>query len=227
MSLFSTIYAKRYSSKTSALPNKSILVDLELGYFTGLGFQSKISFMNLNHKIPLSIELGFGYFKQTNSGNATEARHIFINDNEGGSIEKDGTSKLFLLNIAFNVHSTSTFEVHLYTGPRYVFYTAKYAFIGDNEIFYVKTNELGWSLGITTYFKLTAKLFLNLNIGFSFYKKSLLEAHGTFYYRPDNIDDEKRTNNNGYTYTYEDADNAVNQPDLQTEMSIAIGYKIY
>lgn len=199
-----------------------IYAGLDVGYYSGGGAIGRISFFQINKKFPLAIDLAFGYFYQTDSGNAEGARKIFINDNTGGTIEKDGSLKVLSLNLKYPLSHKRGTRLYIYGGPRYVRYTAHYAFIGNNEAFDVYSNPWGIGGGLELHVPVNKKWFLSLNAGVDSYFKSKIEGHAKYYYTPDGVDENPRND-----YTYSDADEAVNQPKIVVKVLLGIHYRIF
>ncbi|MDH5718773.1 MAG: hypothetical protein OEZ22_14195 [Spirochaetia bacterium] len=200
---------------------KNILVGPNIGYWGSPGGSFEVSLLDLNKKFPMGFIIGAGYFFQNNPGNAEEARRIFINDNTGGVIQKDGTILMTYFDITYPLYRSESFIFRLTAGPRYAKHTANFAFLGDNEVFDINSTPYGIGAGIRFDFELSKNFILKLGTGFDVYEKTQLGGHGKFYYDPDSIDDNPRQN-----YTYEDADKAIYQPDKFIKFVIGIDYRI-
>lgn len=206
---------------TSGAANLSQSIDA--GYMWDIGGTFRFRVGDLSESLPFFIDAGIGYVYQFDSGDATSARVIFINDNTGGVIEKHGQSFVFSLDMGYPFGAKKhglVFEP--YIGARYDMYTAYYAFIGNNEAFTVRSNQWGLALGSRLKLPISEKGdYFFINGGVEYYFKAPLESHGTYYYNPDGVDDRPRG-----TYTYEDADNAVSQPRLRPVVTLGIHYSI-
>lgn len=213
-------------SASKFFPQKSHYISPYVGYLNGIGGGLKYSFVNISPGIPLGLHLSFGYFHQQDSGDATSARHIFINDNEGGKIEKYGINWLVAFDLSYTVERFRSSEIRLYAGPRYMSYKGHYAYIGDNEEFDVVSTPWGIGGGLLFQFAISRSFCLFVNVGLDYYYLNKLEGHGKYHYTPDGVDENPRTNNDGYTYTYEDADKAVNQPGWEGKFFIGIAYRL-
>jgi hypothetical protein len=157
--------------------------------------------------IPIGARLTAGVAYQFDSGDATAARHIFINDNEGGSIEKWGLSHALALDITYKVASGKNLRIDGYAGPRVCFYSAHFGFIGNNEVFAARSDSFGLGAGMQAVLRTGPRLAAVLSAGADYFFPSMLYAHGTYYYTPNGVDQVPRD-----AYTYKDADAAVNQP---------------
>lgn len=196
-------------------------IGLNTGYWNGLGVNFDISLLQLTEEIPLGIGLGFGYYQQPNPGDATSARKIFINDNTGGTIEKHGENYISYLNLSYELKNTDSMEIHLFVGPRFNHYRAYYAFIGNNEAFYVNSDVWGVGLGLKLHIYLSSKVFMSITGGGEYYPQAKLYGHGTYYYTPDGIDENPRQD-----YTYTDADEAVNQPAFTAMLMLGVHMRL-
>jgi hypothetical protein len=170
---------------------------------------------------PIGVRLLFGIVYQLDSGDATAARRIFINDNEGGTIEKWGTNHLLALDLTYRVAGSKDLLLYGFAGPRMSFYSAHFGFIGNNEVFAVRSDALGAGGGLQVMLRLGPRFRATLSGGADYFLPAKLYAHGTFYYTPDGVDQVPRN-----AYTYQDADAAVNQPRLLPVISLGIEYQL-
>lgn len=200
---------------------------IELGYLGDIGGSFKFRLGDLSEALPFYIDFGIGYIYQFDSGNATDARRIFINDNTGGVIEKHGESFVFSIDVGYPFEiGNKGIAISPYLGPRYNRYKAYYAFIGNNEAFNVMSNQWGLGAGLRVQIPISNKGdFFFLNGGAEYYFKAPLLSHGTYYYNPDGIDDRPRTSGTT-TFTYDDADAAVNQPRFRPIITLGVLYSI-
>jgi hypothetical protein len=171
--------------------------------------------------IPIGARLTAGVVYQFDSGDATAARRIFINDNEGGSIEKWGLSHLLSLDITYGVISGKSLRIEGYAGPRVSFYSAHFGFIGNNEVFAARSDSFGLGGGMQAVLRTGPRLSTVLSAGADFFFPSRLYAHGTYYYTPSGVDQVPRDD-----YTYEDADAAVNQPIFVPVATLGFEYSL-
>ena len=200
---------------------------LDIGYMGDLGGNFRFRLDNISEKVPASVHFGIGFVYQFDSGDATTARRIFINNTTGGVIEKHGESVVFSLDIGYPLplgEKGLIFEP--YIGARHNRYTAYYAFIGNNEAFQVRSNP--WGVGAGARLKVPISQngdFFFLNAGAEYYFKAPLLSHGTYYYNPDGVDDRPR-NDGTTTFSYEDADKAVRQTRFRPVLALGILYSI-
>ncbi len=195
---------------------------LEGGYYGGSGGLFRLSIFNLSKSIPLAIDFGASYFIQEDPGNAEEARRIFINDNQGGTIQKEGYSYIYFFNLRYQINSSKRNKIFLFFGGRYHYYKAHFAYIGDNEAFDVKSNPWGIGGGMNINLRLSKLFFISITGGLDYYPATKIEGHGQFYYTPDKVDENPRN-----AYTYDDADNAINQPKTVFSVLIGLHYRLY
>lgn len=219
LSSFSTVFSLN-------IPKSSFLIGLDTGFQNGYGIGAHMGLYNLDDQLPIGFNGGMFWSYQSNPGNANDARHIFINDNEGGTVEESGSSFLFYLNGLYDFYRYKTMDFLVYLGPRYSFYKANFTFIGDNEDFSVKTNQFGLGFGIQPVIKASKKIFIHFNIGMDYFFASRIEAHGEYYYNPDSQDDNPRTAPNGKDYTYSDANKSINDPSTEFILKASISYRI-
>jgi len=196
--------------------------EVSTGYYGDLGAGLAVRLEEPDAGFPLFIQARGVYVYQTNPGDATEARHIFINDNEGGNVEKYGESYVLALDLGFKWKEFDRVSVEFLLSGLWNYYQAHYAFIGNNEAFTVSTAPLGVGAGAALRMPMgESPNSLLVKGGAEYFPKTRLDAHGTFFYTPDGTDDRPRND-----YTYEDADAAVNQPEFRLYLQVGILYAI-
>jgi hypothetical protein len=203
----SSTFAQNFNSRTTF--SAGILA----GYNNGIGFQGNFSLKNLAEGFPFNIKLGIG-FSYLDPGKPLEAREIFINDATNGVPEKAGRLVDFRADFLYNVSGRTYF----YTGPRFTMFTANFNFVGGNEDFDVTANQWGVGVGVENYFRISPVIDLVFSLGYDYFFQSVLYGHDTSY-GPDgeNVNDRK-------DFTFEDADNAVNQPKHNLKAMVGLGY---
>lgn len=187
------------------------------GYNGGLGFQLNFVTANFARDFPMNIQLGLAYTSM-NPGNAADARKIFINDATNGDPEKSGWMWDVRFDFLYQVKWLSLQRAYLYGGPRYAMFTANFNFIGGNEDFYITSDQWGIGLGLKAYFAMSNRFDFITSAGFDYYFSSTLSGHDTRY-SPDGEDVNARND-----YTYDDADNAINNPTFQLRLLVGINY---
>lgn len=188
---------------------------ISLGYYGGFGIQGSATVSHFVREIPLSLRLGIGY-TSTDPGNPADARRIFINDATNGVPEKSGEiwdfRADFIVPIRLFAHSS------IYAGIRYSLFTADFRFIDGNEFFTISSNDFGLGGGLETQFSLSSNLFLLFSAGADYYFSNKLSGHDTEYSSDGENVNPRRD------YTFDDADNAINQPKLQPRIMIGMNY---
>ena len=132
---------------TSPVLGISLFQGIEAGYYGDVGAMMNLSLREFSDNYPVSLRFAAGAAYQFNSGQADEARKVFINDNEGGTVQDYGLSLMVLMDLTYRLARKNELSVHLYGGPRGSFYSAHFAFIGDNEDFAVPHNTFGLGAG--------------------------------------------------------------------------------
>jgi hypothetical protein len=193
-------------------------VGLNLGHNGGLGWDLYGTAFNFAQGLPLAMKLNLGY-TYLDPGQANDARMIFINNNQGGTIEKKGTILRFGLDFLYGFKFKSIPEAFVYFGPRHASFKGNFKFIGDNEDFDVTSTHWGFGLGLETGFPISGKINFMLNGGIENYFPSKLTGHDTSY-GPNGEKVNPRED-----YEYKDADEAINQPKLEFKIMIGLSYK--
>jgi hypothetical protein len=191
------------------------------GYYGDVSGSLGFGIRDLVPSFPIGVRMLATIAHQFDSGDATSARKIFINDNEGGTVEKWGINHLLLLDLTYRVAGKKDFSLYGFAGPRMSFYGAHFGFIGNNEVFTVRSDAFGAGGGMQVMLRTGPRLAAVLSAGADYYFPSKLYAHGTFYYTPDGVDQVPRND-----YTYEDADAAVNQPRLVPVVTLGFEYQL-
>ena len=196
--------------------------EISAGYYGDLGISMALRLENPTPDFPFFAQVRGGYIYQFDPGNATEARKIFINDTTGGNIEKYGESYLVGIDLGWKWKDLDEFSVEFLLSGLWNYYSAHYAFIGNNEAFSVTSSPFGIGAGAAVRIPLSnTDSFFILKGGTEYFFKTRLDAHGTYFYSPDGDDDRPRN-----SYTYEDADSAVNQPEFRAYVQLGILYPI-
>ncbi len=188
---------------------------VSIGYYGGFGIQGNGTISHFVREIPLSFRIGLGY-TSIDPGRPVDARKIFINDATNGVPEKSGRvwdmRADFLYPIRLFSHSS------IYAGIRYSLFTADFRFIDGNEFFTISNEEFGLGGGLETQFSISSNMYLVFSAGADYYFSGAIYGHDTSY-SPDGQDVNPRND-----YTFNDADNAINQPKLQPRAMIGINY---
>lgn len=188
---------------------------LQAGYNGGLGFQATATMSNFAQGFPASLRGSIGY-TISDPGSPTDARKIFINDNTNGTPQESGYA--WDLRLDFLVPSNFLLNNSaLYFGPRYSMFTGNFNFIGGNEFFSVTSNQFGLGGGLETTFRINHRTNFVISAGVDYFFDNNLAGHDTEY-SPDGEDINPRD------YTYDDADEAINQPALEFRLMTGINY---
>lgn len=192
--------------------------NLLVGYQAGFGFQLCGKVSNFAKGFLMDLQLSVAY-RSMDPGNAADARKIFINDATNGDPEKHGNMWDFRLDFFYQVHWLSLEKGFIYFGPRYGTFTGNFKFVGGNEDFDITSNQWGLGLGMEAYFPMSYKFDFIIGGGVDYYFSSTLSGHDTSY-SPDGEDVNPRED-----YTYDNANEAINQPELEFRLMIGVGYK--
>ncbi|MBN2657579.1 MAG: hypothetical protein JXR86_11010 [Spirochaetales bacterium] len=196
--------------------------ELAVGYYSDLGATIGLRLEDRETDFPLFVQVRGGTVYQFEPGNAEDARKIFINDNEGGNIEEYGLSFLFALDAGWKLPVKENLTAELALSGLINHYEAHFSFIGNNESFSVKTTT--WGVGLSGGLRMKfsrSRTSLSVKAGLEFFPKTRIDAHGTYYYNPDGLDDNPRQD-----YIYGDADEAINQPFLRPSVQVGILFPI-
>ena len=109
-------------------------------------------------------------------------------------------------------------RAYIYGGPRYSMFTGNFAFIGGNEVFDITSNQWGLGLGLKAYFAMGSRVDFVTSAGFDYYFASDITGHDTVY-NPDGENINPRND-----YTYETADDAINNPKFELLFLVGINY---
>ena len=199
--------------------NKPIVTSgIFLGYNGGFGLQGNLTVSNFAKDFPLSARFAIGY-TTLDPGNALAARKIFINDATNGVPEKSGTDWNFRMDLLYKVNFLSLKRFYIFGGPRYSTFSGEFDFINGNEFFKITSSQWGFGLGAESYFMIIPSLDMVLSTGVDYYLNSTIEGHDTAY----NPDGTAINSRNGYTYS--DADQAINQPQIVPR--VMIGFNLH
>ena len=192
---------------------------VRVGYNGGMGWQLNGLLLDFAQGFPFQIRanLGVSYF---DPGNATEARKIFINNNQGGTVEEHGGMFGMGLDFLYPKRFLKMSESYLYFGVRYASFRGNFKFIGDNEDFDITSTHWGLGIGAESRFPIGNKMKFSFILGVDYYFPATLYGHDT-YYSPNGEATNPREN-----YTYSDADRAVNQPGLEFKFMAGISYRL-
>jgi hypothetical protein len=188
---------------------------LLLGYSGGPGIQLNGRVAHFAEALPLGARFGIGY-TSVDPGTPLDARRIFINDATNGTPEEKGWFWDFRFDMIYTLSSSFAREITVYGGPRYALFTGNFNFIGGNEDFDITSRQWGFGLGMQGDFAMNSRTDFVISGGFDWFASSKLEGHDTVY-APDG-----ETVNGRNDYTFDDADEAVNQPKIELQLLLGI-----
>lgn len=179
-----------------------------LGYTDDIGGNVYGTISNFSYDVPLSIRFSLGY-TITDPGKPLAARKVFINDATNGTPEESGNIWEFRMDFVYPLRLIPLLKTNILIGPRYSMFTANFKFIGGNEFFDITADQWGVGAGLETHLGISPSLSFVLSGGFDYYFQSELVGHDTAY-SPDGQNVNPRQG-----YSYQDADDAVNQPKYE------------
>lgn len=191
---------------------------IDAGYSSGFHVQLSGMVSDFARDFPLSARMSIGYSK-VEPGDAAAARRIFINNATNGIPEEKGSQWEYRLDLLYPVRVLSIKRSYFYLGPRFVKFRGNFKFIGGNEDFDVVNNKWGFGTGLEGHFPMGESVDLILSGGVDYYPGGKLSGHDTSY------SSNEEAVNPREEYTYEDADEAINQPKLEPRIIIGFGYR--
>ena len=215
ISIFGNLYPQSYDNTFTTNPR--FYAGIVTGYNGGFGLQLSGTISNFAKNFPLSARFGIGY-TSTNPGKPADARKIFINNATNGIPEKAGSIWDFRMDLLYNIKLFSMQKSFLFAGVRYSMFTANFKFIGGNEFFDITSDQWGVGGGLESYFALGSNLDLVIHAGADYYFSGTITGHDTAY-SPDGENINPRED-----YTYEDADDSVNQPKILPRVMVGFSY---
>ncbi len=188
---------------------------VDTGFDNGAGvsvFGTLKQFLSRSH-LDLKVSVGMSWM---NPGNAALARKIFINNATNGVPETTGRSLNFRIDVSHPLNIKFLPNPRYYLGFRHSKFTGRFKYVGGNEDFNITSDPWGVGGGIETYFPMNRKLNFHITAGMDYFFSSHLQGHDTTYY-PNNENVNSRK-----SYTYSDADSAINQPGLAFRLMAGI-----
>ena len=190
---------------------------INLGHYGGLGFDVYGSAHNFASGLPLGLRLNLGYVT-FDPGNANDARRIFINNDQGGTVQEKGTLLRLSFDFVYPIKLLNLSGSNIYGGPRYGRFKGNFKFVGDNEDFDITSSHWGLGAGIEAGFPMSRKMNFMVTSGVDYYFSSTLYGHDTSY-GPNGESANPRED-----YQYVDADQAVNQPKFEFRLMLGVQY---
>ena len=188
------------------------------GYKGGLSVRAGLGVSNFAQEFPLAMDFSLGR-TWMDPGNPAAARKVFINDATDGTPEESGGQWDFRLDFLYRLKVANLSHLYAYAGIRYSMFTASFDFVGGNEFFDVTCNQWGIGAGIRGSFPMGKNIDLTLAVGADQYFAAPISGHDTTY-DPDGENVSPRPG-----YTYDSADDAINQPKFQPLALIGISVR--
>jgi hypothetical protein len=188
------------------------------GYRGGVGVELSAGVAEFAEGFPLALRLSVGYSGRE-PGKAADARRIFINDATNGTPEEKGWFWDYRLDLMYRFAWRSADKLFVTGGVRYAQFTGNFKFIGGNEDFDVTGNQWGVGLGLEGLFDISQRLEFAIGGGVDYFFDATLKGHDTEY-NPDGDHVNPRND-----YTYDDADDAINQPAIEGRVLIGLAYR--
>jgi len=190
---------------------------LALGYGKGVTVQASGMASNFARNFPLGVEFSVGW-ETVAAGKAVDARRIFVNEATNGTPESSGSMWVFRLDLLYKVPFSGPKATFLYGGVRRSYFDGTFSYVGGNEEFDVTSLQWGFGVGAKTYFEITNKLDLSLNIGVDGFLNGTMHGHDSTY-SPDNSNVNPKEK-----FTYTDASKAVYTPRIAPIVTFGITY---
>jgi len=190
---------------------------VQAGLRAGIGVEGNAMVKDFAEGFPMALRLAAGYSRRE-AGKADDARRIFINDNTNGTPEEKAWLWDIRFDFMYDFGWSSSADIYVTGGVRYSMFTANFKYIGGNEDFDVTSNQWGLGAGLEGYFNITQNLQFMVGGGVDYYFPSTLKGHDTEY-NPDGDDVNPRND-----YTYDDADDAINQLSWEPRALIGLSY---
>jgi opacity protein-like surface antigen len=216
--IFTVLLAMTAMSCTTRTADAArVSLGVQAGLRAGIGVEGNAMVKDFAEGFPMALRLAAGYSRRE-AGKADDARRIFINDNTGGTPEEKAWLWDLRLDFMYDFGWSSSADIYVTGGVRYSMFTANFKFVDGNEDFDVTSNQWGLGAGLEGYFNITQKLQFVVSGGVDYYFPSTLKGHDTEY-NPDGDDVNPRDD-----YTYDDADDAVNQLSWEPRALIGLSY---
>jgi len=220
--LLAAMAAAVLSAPAHALEKYNIL---STGYYDGPSVAGTFGLGDLFETVPLGVEVELGY-SWSDTGDAILARRVFINDQTGGNdaAQSSGGTLDLGLNATYPLNKTyGKVKFFMFGGPRYARWDVRHEYVGGNEDFDVVSHVWGLGGGLRGVMPLSEHFSAILQLSLDYYPRSSIYGHDATYY-PDNHNINARTNTQGYTYMYEDAERATAVPHVRPRVMIGIQF---
>lgn len=191
---------------------------VQVGYFNGMGLHFAGTFDNFAGGFPFALRFGLGH-TWGDAGDPLLARRVFIDNATNGTPQEYGTMWEARFDLMHGLKLFSMERNKIFAGVRWAKYSGYFEYTGANETFNAEGYAWGLGAGLETAFAISPIMDMTFTLGFDNYFKGELYGHGSRY-RP-NGDDIDPTG----SYTWADADAAVNQPTFNTRIMMGLAYR--
>jgi hypothetical protein len=189
----------------------------KIGFRSGLSFQADATLSKLAKGFPFQIR-GSAAYTSLDPGKPLAARRVFINNATNGTPEETSWMWDVRLDMLYPVKWFSLKEAYFFAGPRYSWFTGRFDFVGGNEDFDIYCDSWGLGAGLESHYSISKKVDLVLSAGLDYFITDYLHGHDTTYSSDGEIV------NGRENYTYDDADEAINQPTFVPSFTIGVNY---
>ena len=186
-------------------------IGLDVGFYDGTGWHLHWETANFAQGFKTAVRLGVGR-SQMDPGNSADARRIFINNATNGVPQENGSIWNYRLDLLLPAKIKALANSRLFLGPRYTKFKGNFKYIGGNEDFDVTSNHWGLGLGLESSYLISSKISMRISAGIDYFKKTTLKGHDTSYSPDGGIVNQREE------YNYSDADEAINQPSVETRL---------
>ncbi len=201
------------------VPAQQVKIGAGGGYFGGANYQLFAEVNGLTSDAPLALRLAAEY-SVINPGNAPDARRIFVNNATNGVPDKSGRIWNLRADAVLPVKIGFLPNARVFAGVRRADYLGQFEFIGGNEIFEIHNTAWGLGGGLETLLSINGRWGIQFSAGLDYYFDGVIDGHDTAY-SPDNDNINPREN-----FKYEDADKAINQPQLEWRFQVGFAYSL-
>lgn len=219
--LFTTFLVTAQTSSES-----KFALGLNTGYNNGFGMQLNAIALQPLESLPVQLRLGIGYTK-IDPGNSADARRIFINNATNGVPEEKAKVFDYRFDVLWSSNLFNLEEAFWVVGPRYSSFTANFKYVGGNEDFDVTSKQFGVGLGAESHFIISNKVNLVAAAGLDYFFNNTLKGHDTSYSPDnDNINPRNDNQNNDKQFTFDEANQAIKQPNFMPRVMLGVIYKL-
>lgn len=215
-----------FTNQAQTSDESGFALGLSTGYNNGFGVQLNGTALQPLQSLPIQLRIGIGYTK-LDAGNSADARRIFINNATNGVPEEKAKAFDYRFDVLWASGLFNLDEAYWSVGPRYSSYTANFKYVGGNEDFDVTSKQFGVGLGAESQFPISSKLNLVAAAGLDYFFNNTLKGHDTNY-NPDNdnVNPRDDNQNDNVEFTFDDANDAIKQPNFMPRVLFGVIYKL-